>query len=275
MQDIISELQDLRYLNWAKIRKSSGTAGSYLKAYSDYAGRKTYYKLSYFDRFSGIIGHESVNELIVDRLLSILGIDHLHYQLIHSMITLEEKEYTTYLCASQDFKRPGDSKLALDTFYDLEHLRGETPIDFCVRIGFSDTIYTMLIIDYLIMNRDRHGANIEVIKNSFDGSLRLAPLYDHGVSLLFLCRDSDSVNAFDPSVDLPVQSFIGSHSAYDNLSLIPDDKLRLAGKLRVSDKDFIFEGLEEILSNELIDKIWDVIWTRWRRYEDLCNYRCE
>ncbi|SCX18300.1 hypothetical protein SAMN02910339_02552 [Lachnospiraceae bacterium YSD2013] len=35
MKDIIYEINDLRYLNWAKTRKSSGTAGSFLKAYDD------------------------------------------------------------------------------------------------------------------------------------------------------------------------------------------------------------------------------------------------
>lgn len=39
MNDIISDLQDMRYLNWTRTRKSSGTAGSFLKAYDD-SGKK-------------------------------------------------------------------------------------------------------------------------------------------------------------------------------------------------------------------------------------------
>lgn len=68
----------------------------------------------------GIIGHENINEIIVDRLLSILGIDHLHYQLIHSLVRIGDKDYDTWITASEDFKEPGDSKLALDDYYDLE-----------------------------------------------------------------------------------------------------------------------------------------------------------
>ena len=35
MGQIIYNLQDMTYLNWAKARNSSGTAGSFLKAYED------------------------------------------------------------------------------------------------------------------------------------------------------------------------------------------------------------------------------------------------
>ena len=76
--DIILEKQDLSYLSWARVKNSSGTAGSYLKAYSDLGERKIYYKLSYYDAYNGIVGHESDNEHIVDRLLTILGVEHLH-----------------------------------------------------------------------------------------------------------------------------------------------------------------------------------------------------
>ena len=44
--DVILEVQDLRYLTWARIRNSSGTAGSYLKAYETIGGVKRYYKLA-------------------------------------------------------------------------------------------------------------------------------------------------------------------------------------------------------------------------------------
>ena len=84
--DMITEKQDLHHLTWSKVRNSSGTAGSFLKAYSDLGGHKTYYKLSNYDSVHGITGHECVNELIVDRLLSLLGVEHLHYQLLHADI---------------------------------------------------------------------------------------------------------------------------------------------------------------------------------------------
>ena len=41
-----------------------------------------------------------------------------------------------------------------------------------------------ILTAYLILNRDRHGANIEVLRNSRKKTVRLAPLFDHGLSLL-------------------------------------------------------------------------------------------
>lgn len=82
MGRIIREKQNLTYLSWSKIRHSSGTAGSFLKAQSELDGKKLYYKLSNFDTVSGITGHESVNEIIADRLLDIIGFDHLEYTML-------------------------------------------------------------------------------------------------------------------------------------------------------------------------------------------------
>ena len=86
MARVIYEKQDMTYLSWAKIRNSSGTAGSFLKAYSDLAGVKTYYKLSSYESVRGIIAHECVTEILVHRLLTILGVLHLAYRLIHSVL---------------------------------------------------------------------------------------------------------------------------------------------------------------------------------------------
>ena len=105
MQGIIRDKQDMTYLSWSKIRNSSGTAGSFLKAYSELGGKKIYYKLSNFDTEKGVVGHECVNEIIIDRLLDILGIPHLHYQLIHADVCVREKTFDVFLCASEDLKK--------------------------------------------------------------------------------------------------------------------------------------------------------------------------
>ena len=86
MGNIIHELQNMTYLNWSQIRNSSGTAGSFLKAYSEIGGRKMYYKISNYDSINGVTGHECVNEIIADRILDVLGIDHLSYTLVNAEI---------------------------------------------------------------------------------------------------------------------------------------------------------------------------------------------
>ena len=272
-EQLILEKQDLTYLSWEIGRNSSGTAGSFMKSYSDISGKKIYYKLSRYEEGNGIVGHECVNELIVDRLLDKLGIDHLHYQLIHADILINGNIYDTFLCASEDFKQRGESKVALDSFYAIERNEGETPLEFCKRFGWEDYIYQMLVVDFLILNRDRHGANIEVLRNSRKKSLRLAPLFDHGLSFLFNCSTEAQIENYDILEDKPTNNFLGSRSTKKNLELIPPDKTVKLSALHESDKTDIMAGLDEIVPALLLDRIWEMIWNRWCFYEDFCHSR--
>ena len=269
--ELILDKEDLRYLSWTKIRNSSGTAGSFLKAYSELGGKKMYYKLSDYDAAKGVVGFECANELIVDRLLDILGIEHLHYNLIYADILLNGKEETVFLCASEDFKEKGEDKAALDAFYEAERLPGESAMDFCMRQGWGETIYRMLVVDYLILNRDRHGANIEVLRNRKKKTLRLAPLFDHGLSLLCRCRSDAEVEAFDVMADRQVQSYVGSRSTLENLKLIPPDRRPQFNSLKERDKRILMDGLDGVISEKLQEKTWEMIWKRWCYYENLCN----
>ena len=271
LNQIIHELQDMTHLSWAKTRNSSGTAGSFLKAYEDGVDGKTYFKLSNYDAWKGIIGHECVNEIIVDRLLSILGISHLPYQLIHAKILIDQKEYETWLCASKDFKQLGESKIALDAYYQAESLPNESPMDFCIRCGWESTVYEMLVVDYLILNRDRHGANMEVLRNQRNKTIRLAPLFDHGLSLLSRCESTEAMLREDVMADKPVQCFVGSRSSWENLRLIPRDQRPPLHPLTENDRAILLEGLSEALDQQWLDRIWEMIWKRWQAYEDLCN----
>lgn len=236
MQEIIRDKQDMTYLSWTKIRNSYVPAGSFLKAYSELGGKKTYYKLSNFDAEKGVVGHECVNEIIVDRLLDVLGIPHLHYQLIHADVSVREITYDVYLCASEDFKKRDENKAALDAYWESEHMDGKTPLEFCIRNEWESYIYQMLVVDFLILNRDRHGANIEVLRNSRKRTVRLAPLFDHGLSLLFNCGSDEAVKVFDVMEDKRVNNYIGSTSTWENLALIPKDKMPQLNALKESDK---------------------------------------
>lgn len=271
MKDIELNKQDLTYLEWSKIRNSSGTAGSFLKATEEIGAKKLYYKLSDYDSVKGVSGHECVNEIIVDRLLTILGVEHLKYRLINAGILVDGKIIDTFLCVSENFKERGEEKLALDAYFDIEKSGDEAPLAFCVRNGWEQYIYEMLVVDYLILNRDRHGANIEVLRNPKTKSIRLAPLFDHGLSLLCRCRTPEEIDRFDVLEDKKVQCYVGGNSARENLELIPKDKIPNLNSLKETDKDILFEGLNGIVPDELLDKIWDMIWKRWCIYEDFCN----
>ena len=89
MGELIKEIQDYRHLEWPRIRHSSGTVGSFLKAQEILCGVKKYYKFSNCDFAEGIIGHECVNEFVVYRLLSFMGIPHLSYDLVHALVVVD------------------------------------------------------------------------------------------------------------------------------------------------------------------------------------------
>ena len=173
----------------------------------------------------------------------------------------------------EDFKKIGENKAALDTFYEAEHLAHETPMEFCIRNGWEKYVYEMLVVDFLILNRDRHGANIEVLRNSEEKTLRLAPIFDHGLSLLFSCHTEEAVEKFDIMQDRPVQCFVGSIYAQQNLQLIPREKMPQRHPLQEKHKAILLEGLDGIIPRYLQEKIWNMIWKRWLYYEDFCNQK--
>ena len=272
-EQIIHDPRDLTHLSWSKIRHSSGTAGSFLKAQETTKAGKVYYKLSDYNPAEGIVGHECVNEIIADRLLTTLDIPHLPYQLIHADIIVDGTPFRTWLCASYDFRQRGEQKAALDEYYGSRRLPDETPLEFCLRMGWSEYIYQMLIVDYLILNRDRHGANMEVLENRYRKTVRLAPLFDHGVSLLSRCLNPESLAKTDVMDDKVIQCFVGSRSARKNLDLIPHDQFPQLKPLQESDRTCLLDGLDDALDPRWLDKIWEMIWRRWQAYEAVRDQR--
>ncbi len=269
MGDIERELHDMRYLNWTRSRKSSGTAGSFLKAFDDSGSIKRYYKLSDYDPLHGIIGHECVNEIIVQRLLRILKIAHLDYKLIHALITIDDREVETYLCESEDFKQKGESKIAFEDYYALEKKAGQSALEFCKERGWEKYIYQMLILDYVVLNRDRHGANIEVLRSAKEKSVRLAPLFDHGLSLVCRCHTVGELNDFDVMEDRRVQAFFGSGSTLENLRSVPGNVILELPDLRARDFDSLFVDLDGILPEEYLSKMREMIRRRWMSLGDI------
>lgn len=272
-KDIVYEKTDLRYLKWTKTRKSSGTAGSFLKAYDDSGIVKKYYKLSDYDAIKGIVGHECINEIIVQRLMGILEIDHLEYRLINALVSIDDKEYETYLCESEDFKQRDESKMALEDFYVAEKKTGETPLEFCKRMGWEEYIYGMLVIDYIILNRDRHGANIEVLRNRKTKNLRIAPLFDQGLSFVCRCHNKKEIESFDVMKDQKVQAFIGSTSTTENLNLIPKKFLRTIPELKEEDIQMVTSGFDGVIDASYIEKIREMIRRRWVHIDSIRNKR--
>ena len=263
--DFVRTKQDLTHLTWSDKASSSGTNGLFLKTFEN----NIHYKLSNYDSYRGFFGHECVNELVASRLLDVLGIDHLSYRLIHAEVCVDGTNLETWLCSSRNFKRRGEKKLAMETYYSLNSLSGESPIDFCERIGWADQIYKMMLVDFLIANRDRHGANIEVLGTT-TGNYRLAPLFDHGVSFLFSTYgDENIIRDFDIMKDMPVNNYFGTRSLFNNLEFIP--QTIQVNPVTEHDYAYIFRGLDGVVSPLLIGKMREMIERRWNYFEKIRN----
>ena len=114
---------------------------------------------------------------------------------------------------------------------------------------------------------------MEVLRNRKSKTLRLAPLFDHGLSLMCRCHTHAEIAAYDVMEDKPVQTYVGFRSAKENLNLIPADKMPALNPLQEEDRDLLLNGLEHVLPTLLLDKIWDMIWKRWCYYDDFCHSR--
>ncbi len=114
---------------------------------------------------------------------------------------------------------------------------------------------------------------MEVLRNRYRRTIRLAPLFDHGVSLLSRCADEASMEREDVMADKPVQCFVGSRSAWDNLKLILSDQRPILNPLTEDDKQTLLEGLDETLGTRWLERIWEMIWRRWQAYESICDQR--
>lgn len=251
---------DLTELVWtANPSKSRSSYGTFLKAEDN--GR--YYKLSAGDRVTGIYGHESINECIVSDLLDSLGLRHTPYYGLTSDIMLGDKQLRTFVCWSKDFKQPGDSKVSFDSYYELLHHSDESVIDFAKRIDIWHQMEEFLVVDFLIINRDRHGANIELLKHA-DGSIETAPMFDHGLSLLApLQNRSESVPGFDAMLDREANNFIGEYSLLDNLSYLT----RSIKVNNITPSDIV-SRYSKYLPKVYIDKITEIIEKRYHYLEE-------
>lgn len=263
--DMTKQLQDLRGVSWARRANTSGTSGVFLKARVGGPGKEVYYKLSCYDSYRGIYGHECVNELVAARLMDLLGVEHAPVKLVHGLVDVDSVEHETWLIASHSFRKPGEKKQALDLFYDLNKEASETPMEFCERYKWLPRIKQMMLVDYLIANRDRHGANIEVLYGK-DG-FRLAPLFDNGCSFVFSCYgDEERMRAFDPLEDVLANNYLGTRSLEENLRFVNGVQVN---PLKEEHRERLIGGLDGIVSQVHQEVIWNIIWSRWRHIEEV------
>lgn len=220
---------DLRCLNFSLSISGSGSQGTLYKACTN----DWYFKLS---RFSEYIpeeyGYESVYEVIGSIVANWLGYENTGYEICHALISISNKEYTVYLCVSCNYKQHNEHRSTLENLLKLKGLNTldlEENFNACKNEAYFDKLCQMILFDYIVDNRDRHGANIELLLSD---TVRLSPIYDVGYCLLSPMQyDIEKFSKFSPLHDGPVNNFLISMFWQDVL-------VGLKGYIKVPEVDY-------------------------------------
>lgn len=202
---------------------------------------------------SGAFCQEPYNEVLASRIMDRLQSPHVSYRLV----TKDGDPYS--LC--RDFITP-DTEL-ISAWYIMQTVKKPNHIsvyrhylDCCSRLGISgikESIDRMLVLDYLIVNEDRHQNNFGVIRRAdtleYVGA---APVYDSGTSLWFN-TPAGRIRAGAKAVSKPFKS---TH----------EEQIRL-----VTDFSWLdFSALKGI-DEELRELVRDSVWIDAARCDALCR----
>ena len=248
---------DLRGLTWSRSAGSVNSDGAFLKAESP--DKSLYFKLSSYNAAQGIYGHETINELLAYRVAAELGFPVPETELTKALVCIDGTEYETYVALSATYKLPEETRMSFENFYKSVRADNESAFSVAVRFGWEKQVYQMFLFDFLVFNRDRHGANLEVLDRY--GVRRLSPLFDNGLSFAVSCYTDAELDKFDIHADRQVNNFIGSRSLYENIASMPS--YISMNNPRPDFHDRLLAGLHNILSAKHKEVIWDLFSSRW------------
>lgn len=239
-------MKDYRFLQWNYSSSSSG--GTYLKSEYVLGSKKYYYKLSDF-RMGRFTGCETAIEVIASRLGECLGFPVLKYTGDLAVINIDDKKYTTYVAKSLNYVRKGCAVIPLITDYlTNRQSQYETPLDYCRRIGLQEYLDYVFLFDYLIMNVDRHGHNIELIYDN-NGNITPSPIFDNGRALTYeYGSNTEFMKNWDYKSKVSANNFVGSIYLDNNLKNVS----RQYKLPRLNDDVYkkIFYGMGRVISKE-------------------------
>lgn len=221
---------------------------------------------------SGATQQEPYNEVLAGTIMEHLGIPHVPYTL------LTEDDYPYSVC--EDFITPQTELISawylMQTDKKSNHLSiYQHYLNCCEKQGIhgmKEALDRMMVLDYLIVNEDRHQNNFGVIRNAETLQyLGAAPIFDSGSSMWF-----DKPTAMIGSAKLSCKPFKNDHdeqiklvSSFDwlNLNTLYD----IGEELRelVRDSMFIDTARCDALCRELrrrVDMLADVVNSRRMLY---------
>lgn len=251
-------VKDYRDLVWNFSSNSSG--GQYLKSEKIINGKKYYFKISDF-RYGMFFSHEAVLEVIASRLGNLLELPVLKYTGDIARIQINDKEYTTFVSKSLNYCKAGQTAIPLVTDYLTNKIDAETPLEYCQRIGLTEFVDYVFLFDYLIMNADRHGRNIELLYNS--NKAIPAPIFDNGRCLTFERGNQiDNILKWNYQEGGTGNNFVGGIYLENNLKYI--SRAYHLPCLSETSYKHIFYGLHDVLDKHHIRILKEAIAYRYQ-----------
>jgi len=250
---------DLTRVLFNKELSSAYSAGMFPKAKIEINSKKYWIKLSAYNIDSGVYGIESISEVIASRVIKRLGFKCLNYQLVNAKVDIDGKVFSTYACLSKDFNPRGRDTLTIEELFNTFGEEYNSPEQFLYETGRGHIVEEVYIIDFILNNIDRHGANTEFMNVA--NRLDLVPYYDHGLSLLNTQTD-ERLN-FD--ISTRANNYIGSYDLMENLKKLEGKEIEV-NKLT---KNGLFTGLVDSISEERKVEIWKLIESRYKYARDI------
>lgn len=128
----------------------------------------------------GFTGFEPEAECVACRLANMLGLPCVKYDLMSFHVASK----TYKVCVCEDFTKGSESANYVDILPFIGKLSGLDKYNTVISVvpNSRPIIDSILVFDYIIANKDRHLRNIEILSDK-NGNLKLAPIFDNGMSL--------------------------------------------------------------------------------------------
>lgn len=220
--------------------ENTSTAGIQPKAIID----GEYYKLNTWNLAHGFYGREVLAESIASELAKSMGINAVSYKIKKVKVKIDGRSYNTVASVSKDFKSEGSKYISFRRL--LKQNMEKSPIEIARMYPMIDDIYKMIIFDFIIYNLDRHENNIEINTST----MRLAPLFDHGLSFGINSGRKDYAE-YTWDMEAVANNAIGSRNLKKNLELI-DYPTKVIWPI---DLHYAFSGVKEYITEREKDCI--------------------
>ena len=147
---------------------------------------------------------EPLNEVIASKIMDKLNIPHVEYKLIWENINGLKTPFSVCECfVNSDTELVTEDQFMRNKISQKPEAKSyyQYYIDCCKEVGVMDAqlrVDQMIVVDFLIANRDRHTNNFGLIRNAVTLEfIGVAPIFDNGSSLWFdtldenisLCKD--------------------------------------------------------------------------------------